>query len=520
MGQTNKAPHTTVPSSVVTEDTAPTVPGGRPDTATRRKAFADFLPADRRREFVERPVVCVQGLGFVGAAMAMAVANSRDGTGQPRFNVIGIDLDNAKGRAAIGNLNEGRFPFQTTDRALIRVAKTANAIGNFVATSCISAYSLAEVVLVDINLDLTVAPSDGGDFAPMLHLDGFKDAIATLAETIEPGTLVIVETTVPPGTCARIVAPMLAEGFEARGLDKEAFLLAHAYERVMPGERYLESIVNYWRIYAGHTSAAATACSNFLSQVIDVERFPLRRLSSTTASETAKVLENSYRAVNIAFIEEWGRFADSVGIDLFEVIEAVRQRETHSNIRQPGFGVGGYCLPKDPLMAIAAARDIFALDGLDFPFCRLAFETNRQMPMTSVEALTRLLGGNLEGKRIGLLGVSYRHDVADTRTAPAALFVTAVEARGAKVLLHDPLVNHWPELGAVVSSELPAPAQVDALVFGTAHAVYRTLDPTRWLAGARPAVLDTNDVLTAAQRLCFRQLGCRVASIGRGEEAA
>lgn len=482
------------------------------------RGFRDLLPPQRRAAFVARPVVCVQGLGFVGAAMATALAAARNSDDAPCFNVIGVDLDNARGRHAIASLLDGRFPFATADAALAAASAAAARVGNLAATSDPVAYALADVIVVDVNLDLPVGPDAAAEAAPRLDLSDFRGAVRTLARWMRPDALVVVETTVPPGTCAELVAPEIAAGLHARGLPADRFLLAHSYERVMPGADYLDSIVNYWRVYAGHTAAAAEACAAFLSQVVNVKRFPLCRLSSTTASETAKVLENSYRAVNIAFMEEWSRFAEATGVDLFEVCAAVRQRPTHSNLRQPGFGVGGYCLPKDPLMALAASREIFGLDSLDFPFCRMAVATNRVMPLVSLDRLRRLLGGSLSGKRVALLGVSYRPDVADTRHAPAELFVREARAAGAVVVLHDTLVAYWPELGIEVSQALPAPIELDAVVFATAHGIYREIDPVSWLDGATPAVLDANDVLDAAQRRAFRDAGCRVAAIGRGGE--
>ncbi len=489
---------------------------GRPAGAPRKANLAEVMPRTWAEPDVERPIVCVQGLGFVGAAMAVAVARSRDPGGQPRFNVLGVDLETPKGRATIDSLNAGRFPFATNDPALAEAVAEAHHAGNLVATSAPEAFALASVILVDVDLDFGPAPGVPGEAAPRLELAGFRRAIRTIGENMAPGTLVIVETTVPPGTCAHVVAPELAAVLEARGLDPADFLLAHSYERVMPGAGYLDSIVNYWRAYAGHSPAAAAACRDFLSEVINVLAFPLRQLGSTTASETAKVLENSYRAVNIAFIEEWGRFAEAVGIDLFEVVDAIRQRPTHGNIRQPGFGVGGYCLPKDPLLALAAAGQIFGRDDLDFPFCRMAVAVNRVMPRVSVEALQDLFGGSLNGRRVLLLGVSYRPDVADTRATPAAVFLAEAERRGARVLLHDPMVRHWAELGREVPGDLPAPDRVDALVFAVAHEDYRRLDFRAWLNGARPAVLDANDVLSAEQRTALRALGCPLTSIGRG----
>ena len=480
-------------------------------------SFADYLPEDCRARFVERPVVCVQGLGFVGSAMAAAVAMARDAAGQPCYNVLGVDLDSAQGHRSVEALRRGRLAFGTTDHTFREAVAGSHLRGNLSATTDPAAYGLADVIVVDVNLDLAV---EGDTGEPELHLDGFRAAIATLGRWMRPGALVVVETTVPPGACAHIVAPILAEALQARGQPADAFLLAHSYERVMPGKDYFESIVRFWRVYAGHSEAAAAACAAFLSKVIDVERYPLRRLASTTASETAKVLENSYRAVTIALMEEWGRFAEAADVDLFEVVDAIRQRPTHSNIRQPGFGVGGYCLPKDPLMALAAAHGIFGLTDLDFPFCRLATEVNRAMPLASLAALEDLLGGTLEGKRVALLGVSYRPDVADTRASPALTFVQEARRRGAALVLHDPLVAAWPELSIEVSEALPEPAGLEAVVFATAHPEYREIDPEAWLKGARPAVLDANDVLTSAQRRAFRALGCRVASIGRGRGTA
>jgi len=265
--------------------------------------------------------------------------------------------------------------------------------------------------------------------------------------------------------------------------------------------------------------AAADACEAFLSEVINVQRFPLTRLCSTTASEIGKVLENSYRAVNIAFVEEWGRFAERLNVDLFEVIRAIRMRPTHSNLRQPGFGVGGYCLTKDPLMAAIAAQEIFGAPDLDFPFCRMAVEANRVMPLVSLEKIQELLGGNLQGKTLVLLGVSYRQDVGDTRNSPSQTFVEEARARGANIVCHDPYVSYWSEMDLTLSPELPAAGEADAVVFAVPHEPYLRLDISAWLNGGRPLVFDTNQVLTRAQLLALKAAGIKYWSIGRGEMA-
>jgi nucleotide sugar dehydrogenase len=458
-----------------------------------------------------KATVCVQGLGFVGAAMAVAVATARDSEGQPRFSVVGVDLPTPLGRARIEQLERGVFPFGTTDQDLIRATAEAHAAGNLRASSDPRSFAEADIVLVDVHLDV-----DTSSGAATVDFAGFRQAIATIGSHVRPGTLVIVETTVPPGTCERVVAPELRAALAARGLPPDGFLLAHSYERVMPGEDYLASITNFWRVYAGLTPEAADACERFLSQVINVEAFPLTRLESTIASEMAKLLENSYRATTIAFIEEWARFAEAVGVNLFEVIAAIRQRPTHSNVRQPGFGVGGYCLTKDPLFAGIAARSLFDRPDLRFPFSELAVETNRRMPIVSVERLEQMLGGRLRGRRVLLLGVAYRQEVADTRYSPSETFVEEARRRGAEVVAHDPLVVEWSELGMRLAPELPSPASFDGVVFAVPHRAYRELDLGAWLREAKPAVLDANAVLSERQRRAVRDAGCAFASIGEG----
>lgn len=460
----------------------------------------------------EREVVCVQGLGFVGAAMAAAVASARAADGTPRYDVVGLDLPNAGGIERISAVNAGRFPFATNDAKLSAAVAEAAAQGNLVATHDEAAYGLALVILIDVNFDVD---RSGGE--PRFAVEPFKAALASIGRNMRPDALLIVETTVPPGTCAKIVAPEIARHLEERGLPSDRFLLAHAYERVMPGNAYFDSIVNFWRVYAGHGEAAADACERFLSAIVNTTEYPLRRLSSTTASETAKVLENSYRAVTIALMEEWGRFAELAGVDLFEVVSAIRVRPTHSNIRTPGLGVGGYCLTKDPLFAAVAARDLFQAPS-DFPFSIGAVAVNDRMPHRAVERLKEVMGGSLAGKTLLLLGLAYRPDVGDTRHSASFAFRDGAEAEGARLILQDPLVDDIEEYGGgEVLNAMPSPDGIDAIVFAVDHREYAGFDFVGWLAGRTPLVFDANGIVDKERREQFRRAGCAVASLGRGE---
>jgi UDP-N-acetyl-D-glucosamine dehydrogenase len=453
-----------------------------------------------------RPVVCVQGLGFVGAAVCVAIASARDPHGRAVYDVLGVDLPTPDGMQRIEALNKGTFPFATTDVQLQAKLQQALATGNLAASSDPRIFGTATIILVDVPLGIR---------ENALELEPFQAAIETLGAYIRPDALVIVETTVPPGATSDIVVPVLRRQLAARGLPTDQVRIAHCYERVTPGASYLQSIIDMPRVYAGINEQSADACEAFLRTIVDDTKAPPTRLGNTTASELSKLLENSFRAVTIALMEEFATFAENVGVDLFEIADAIRIRPTHRNIRSPGFGVGGYCLTKDPLIAGLAAREIFGLEQA-FPFSSLAVSTNRVAPHRVLERLSGLMGGELRGRRILLLGLSYREDIGDTRHSPSEVFYRAAKAKGAEVLVHDPLVQHWREQEMDPPEDVPAAAGLDAVVLALPHGFYRAFDYPGWLGPHRPLFLDAFNVLTSDRRRELRGLGCRVESIGRG----
>ncbi len=442
---------------------------------------------------VQRRTVCVQGLGFVGAAMSVAIASAKDHENKPLYNVIGIDVPGEAGYRKANSINEGIFPYENSDKKLELKLQEAIQNGNLKATTDSGNLAYAEIVVVDINLDVKYT----GDDSPYLDLDLFKNAMRTIGKHIKETTLVLVETTVPPGTCQKVVAPIIKEEFEKRGL-KGTPHIAHSYERVMPGENYLDSIISYWRVYSGIDEVSADMCEAFLKSVIRTDQYPLTRLMNTTSTETAKVLENSYRATTIAFMEEWGRFAENVGIDLFEIVDAIRMRPTHSNMRQPGFGVGGYCLTKDPYFAMLASKDLFGRDDLEFPFSTMAVRYNKIMPLVSVSYLEKFLDG-LEDKKILLLGVSYRQDVGDTRYSPSEIFAREILKKGARLTCEDPLVKYWPEMQESVRNDIPEFGDYDAVVFAVQHKQYADIDFSEIQPQNSLLIFDANKVLNNQQ---------------------
>jgi len=452
--------------------------------------------------------VCVQGLGFVGAAMAIAVALATDEDGYPIYNVIGVDLPNEAGRQRVDSINQGEFPFNTSDQNIKSSMRRIFKQGNLKATTTPSIYASADIIIVDIQFDISYLEDN-----PILEFNAFKDAIRTIGRQVCSKTLILVETTVPPGTCEKVIVPTLFTELKKRDIDTDSVHVAHSYERVMPGENYLASITDYWRVFSGHTREAGDICERFLKNVVNVEKYPLTRLSSTTASETAKVLENTFRATNIAFIDEWTKYAESVGIDLFEIIDAIKKRPTHSNIRFPGLGVGGYCLTKDPAFTPAAVKQLFGKE-LEFPFSSMAVKVNHDMPMHTLFRLQSLINAPLDRKRLLVCGVSYRQDVGDTRNSPSETLVREMIKQGAVVTCHDPHITYWEELDIDLPKQIPKACDFDAVIFAVSHRYYRELDLASW-AQNTTLVLDANYVFSNEQRGEARNQGIRVESIGR-----
>ena len=380
------------------------------------------------------------------------------------------------------------------------------------ATSDKNVYSNADVIIVSINCDLKKGTSK-----KEVELDQFSKSVLEICELMDREALLMIESTVPPGTCQEIIYPMMKKTFKKRGLNEKNILLAHSYERVMPGEGYLYSIINFWRVYSGINKKSADKCEEFLSTFINTTEYPLTRLKNTISTETSKLLENSYRAVNIAFIQEWSNFAEKVNIDLYDVINAIRMRPTHSNIRQPGFGVGGYCLTKDPLFAEIASNQILNLKNVEFPFSKLAVKINNRMPLKVLEMLSNYFGSELANKRLLMMGATYKEGVADTRFSASETFYKEAIKLGLEIDVYDPLILYWEELKIKTKTKIPPLNSYDIILFCVSHKEFSSINPGKDQNEKETIIFDANNVLTRDQVEKFKSnKRFKYISLGRG----
>ena len=537
----------------------PPTPQSKPEVSISPEGerFPLPRPADYRREFPRlqklaarqrkegREVVVVVGLGFVGAVMAAVVADARDAKGRPGKFVIGVQRPSPRSFWKIGLLNRGVSPVKAEDpevdqliRRCVRETKT------LVATYNEEALKLADVVVVDVQCDY-LKESLGDVRTGAADMVALEQSIARIAHHIPPEALVLIETTVAPGTTEQVAYPIMKKIFQRRGIASEP-LLAHSYERVMPGRNYVASIRDFWRVCSGINDAARGRVICFLSEVLNVKKFPLTVLDRPIESETAKIVENSYRATILAFLDEWSLFAERNGVDLKKVIEAIKVRPTHSNIIFPGPGIGGYCLPKDGGLGVWAYKHIFGWEDDIFKITPRAIDINdtRSLhPPQLIRDALRNMGKPLAAADILLLGASYREDVGDTRYSGSETMVRKLVEMGANVSVHDPYVEHWWEFEAQdtypstgyslkrffhrqeslkdlrIERDLKAALRgVDAVILAVRHEAYLKLDPDEvFQAVGQPfAIVDCFCVLDDARIRRYFELGCEVKGMGRG----
>ncbi|MDP6045640.1 MAG: GDP-mannose dehydrogenase, partial [Phycisphaerae bacterium] len=293
------------------------------------------LTAKARKEGKE--IVVVMGVGFVGAVMAAIVADTTNKKGQSSKFVIGCQRPSTRSYWKIPLLNRGESPVKAEDPEVdpmiercVKEKKTLTATFN---SDCLK---LADVVVVDVQCDYT--KHDLGRMKTgEAEMTALEATMRTIGQKVEPKCLTLIETTVAPGTTEFVAWPIMKKAFAKRGI-RATPLLSHSFERVMPGKEYVSSIRDFWRVCSGCNATARKRVVKFLKEVLNTEDFPLTVMDRPIESETTKIVENSYRATTLAFLNEWSLFAERNGVDLIKVIKAIGMRPTHSNIIFPGPG--------------------------------------------------------------------------------------------------------------------------------------------------------------------------------------
>lgn len=493
-----------------------------------------------------REIVVVMGVGFVGAVMAAIVADTVDKkSGKPSKFVIGMQRPSARSFWKIPLLNRGISPVKAEDPEVDpMISRCVIEKKTLMATFTHDVLKFADVVVVDVQCDYI--KEDLGDVRTgQTDMAALEASIGVIAEHVPAEALVLIETTVAPGTTEQVAYPIMKKIFRKRGIESDP-LLAHSYERVMPGKNYVASIRDFWRVCSGINDEAKKRVVKFLTEVLNTEKFPLTVMDRPIESETAKIVENSYRATILAFLDEWSLYAERNGVDLIKVIKAIKVRPTHSNIIFPGPGIGGYCLPKDGGLGVWAYKHILGFEDDIFKITPLAIDINDTRGL-HVGQLTRdalrNMGRPIASSEILILGAAYREDVGDTRYSGSEIVIRKLAEMGAEIKVHDPYVEHWWEFEQ--QDTYPAEGQskarffrnqeklkeirvepdldkalrnAEAVIFAVPHKAYMDLDPDKVVEtiGQPAAIIDCFGILTDDRIRRYFQLGCEVKGLGRG----
>jgi UDP-N-acetyl-D-glucosamine dehydrogenase len=517
-----------------------------PDEAAYKKEYErlEKLVDEHRKEGHE--IVVVMGLGFVGAVMAGVVADSVDKkSGKPGKFVIGMQRPSTRSFWKIPLFNRGVSPVKAEDPEVDpMIERCVNGKKTMMATFTYDALKLADVLVVDVQCDF-MKQELGNLKSGHAEISALEDSFKVIGEKINPNCLVLIETTVPPGTTEYVAYPYIKKAFQKRGI-KEEPLLAHSYERVMPGKDYVKSIRDFWRVCSGINDESRERVVKFLSEVLNVEQFPLTVLDRPVESETCKIVENSYRATILAFLDEWSLFAETNGVDLLKVIKAIKVRPTHSNIIFPGPGIGGYCLPKDGGLGIWAYKHLMGFEDEIFKITPEAININDTRALHAAQLMRdalRNMGRIVAASRVTILGASYREDVGDTRYSGSEIIVRKLTEMSAEVRVHDPYVEHWweleqqesyPAVGASWSrffrnqehlSDFSMTEDLgealngaDGIILAVRHKQYLDLIPEDIvkMVGGPVAIVDCFGILDDQKIERFFELGCEVKGLGRG----
>jgi len=421
--------------------------------------------------------LAVIGLGYVGLPVAAMFA-------KVGFNVIGVDVKADR----IATINAGRNPMEGNEPGLAELLAEVTQSGRLRATTDYADLRDVDIVLIDVE-----TPVDEQNQPRYVAL---RTACQSLGPVLKAGALIIVESTIAPGTIERVVCPALEEASGKR-LNADFFLGA-CPERVMPG-KLLANLRRMSRVCGGSTPETAQAMIALYRHIVEADLDP----ADCVTAELTKTAENAYRDVNIAFANELALICEASGGDFLRVRELVN-KSPGRNVLLAGGGVGGHCIPKDPWLLAYGAQGRAAIRLI--PAARAV---NEAMPGHVAQLVADLLaqsGSELATARILVLGYAYLEDSDDTRHSPSAALVAHLSGRGAEVVVHDPWVREY-------QGDLLAKAKgCDAAVIMVSHTAYKTLDLLALKGALRfPILVDARRIVDPAQA---QTAGWRYRAIG------
>lgn len=423
----------------------------------------------------KKDIVCIIGLGYVGLPLAVQCAIKG-------YEVYGLDNDENK----IKKINSGISPikedFLTTNLPNVKIKATKDA----------SVVKKSDIVIVCVP-----TPVDESFFP---DLSPVKSATQSIVKNLKKGQLVIIESTINPGVCEEVVEPIFSQAGYKIGKDYE---MAHCPERINPGDPKWD-VTNIPRVVGSFTKNGLARAVKFYEDIIDASIMPMK---SIREAEAVKIVENSFRDINIAFVNELAKSFDKLDIDLSDVIKGASTKPFAFMPHFPSCGVGGHCIPVDPYYLIERAK----ASGFDHEFLKIARKVNNSMPEYTVEILQDALNKiklPLNGTTVGVLGISYKANVADLRESPSLRIIQHLKKHGANVITFDPHITEKSSEKSLASLLKKS----DAIIIATDHKEFKELDPQTFKKNGVLVIIDGKNCIDPKS---IKKLGIVYKGIGR-----
>lgn len=420
--------------------------------------------------------ITIIGLGYVGLPLALRAL-------EKGYEVFGFDLDEKK----INLIKKGKSPFKEDF-----ISERKELLKKLKATDDAKVIRKSDIVVVCVP-----TPVDE-KFFPIL--DPLISASEIIIKNRKKGQLIAIESTINPGICEEVIMPI----FEHAGLkESRDYYMAHCPERINPGDLKW-NVTNIPRVLGASSKKGLEIAKEFYESIIDA---PIKLMGSIKEAEACKVVENSFRDINIAFVNELAKSFDKMGIDVKNVIEGAATKPFAFMAHYPGRGVGGHCIPVDPYYLIERAKE----SGFDHKFLRVAREINNSMPVYTVELMQDLLnevGLPMKGTAVGVMGLSYKANVDDLRESPAIKIIEELKKKGAKTVRFDPYILKLSDVKNLKSFL----AKCQAIILVTNHKEFMEVDPLEYKKNKIAAIVDGMNVFSGDK---IKKLGIKYHGIGR-----
>ncbi len=423
----------------------------------------------------ELKTVAVIGLGYVGLPVALRSI-------EKGYSTYGLELDKKK----VDLIKKGKSPLKEDF-----IEKRKKLLQKIKASTNPILLKKADIIVVCVP-----TPVDK-QFYPVLT--PLKEAIEVIAKYNKPGQLIIIESTINPGICEDVITPIL----EKAGLKtNKDYFLAHCPERIDPGNKNWD-VTNIPRVVGATSQKGLSLAKQFYTSIIDA---PIKSMHSIKEAEAVKIIENSFRDINIAFVNELAKSFDKMNIDIKDVIDGAATKPFSFLAHYPGRGVGGHCIPVDPYYLIEKAKEV----GFDHKFLRIARSINNSMPLYTVNILQDTLNElkmPLKGTKVGILGLAYKANTDDLRESPSLKIIQELERKKAKVIRFDPFIKNLSD----VSDLKTLLKKSDVLILVTNHQMFLDIQPEIFKQYHIHAIIDGMNCLAKNK---IKRLGIKYHGIG------